>query len=153
MRSIPSLFIATVMGVLSALAVSPALALDCQKDFEGYTSRAQSASAALNASAKRNKGKLDPVAACPRLRNLVAIQSQMIGYMEKNKDWCHIPDDAIAGAKEGRSKTASIAGKACGMAVQIEKIKRQQAQQQAAGGAPGGSGGPPAPPRLPTGPL
>ena len=131
------------------MLAKPALALDCQADFQRYTEKAQSISGALNASAKANKGKLDPVAACPRLRSLTAVQGEMLAYMIKNKDWCHIPDDAISGAKNGRAKTASIAGKACGLVAQVAKIKKLQAQQQAAGGTQQQAG----PPRLPAGPL
>ena len=142
---------------LASLALMPAIpahALDCNSDFQAFTSRAQGITGALNASAKRNKGKLDPISACPRLRNLAAIQGEMLGYMVKNKDWCHIPDEAIAGAKSARAKSAGYAVQACNAVAQIAKIKRLQAQQQANGGTqPGGNGGPPPPPRLPAGPL
>ena len=138
------------LGTAFTLALAgPVLALDCQQDFEKLTSRAQSANNSVAASAK--KGKLDPVAACPRLRNLVSVQDQMLSYMVKNKDWCHVPDEAIANAKVGRGKTAAIAGKACSLSAQVANLKRQQQQQQAAGGAQGG--GAPQPARLPTGPL
>lgn len=140
-------------GIAFATMAFPALALDCNSDFQAFTTRAQGITGALNASAKRNKGKLDPISACPRLRSLAAVQGEMLGYMVKNKDWCHIPDEAIASAKAARSKSSGYAVQACNAVAQIAKMKRQQAQQQAAGGGPQGNGGPPAPPRLPTGPL
>ena len=143
---------AGVTSTLLAMAAVPALALDCNADFQAFTNRAQGLTGALNASAKRNKGKLDPITACPRLRSLAAVQGEMLGYMVKNQDWCHIPDDAIAGAKAARAKSAGYAGQACAAVAQIAKIKRLQAQQAAGGGQPG-NGGPPAPPRLPAGPL
>jgi hypothetical protein len=63
----------------------------------------------------------------------------MLAYMTKNKDWCQIPDDAIANLKASHAKSAEFGGKACTVAAQVEKMKKQAAQaqqQQQAGGAP-----------------
>ena len=66
----------------------------------------------------------------------------MIAYMEKNKDWCQIPDEAIAQLKANHAKSVAFSAKACKVAAQIKKMKEQQAQ----GGAPQAQ-------PLPTGPL
>jgi hypothetical protein len=73
----------------------------------------------------------------------------MLAYMTKNKDWCQIPDDAIAQLKISHAKSVAFGGKACTVAAQIKKMKSQAAQaaQQA------GPGGAPAEQPLPAGPL
>ena len=65
--------------------------------------------------------------------------------MQKNQNWCQIPDEVMENVKQGRDKTTGFAGQACKFAAMAKK-----AQQQAAQGAAGGA---PAAPRLPTGPL
>ena len=78
----------------------------------------------------------------PSLRASSAPKSALIAYMEKNKDWCSFPDEAINQLKEHHTKNAGFSAKACAVAAQIKKMK----DQQAAGG------GPQAQP-LPAGPL
>ena len=89
------------------------------------------------------KGKLDPIAACPKLKGLVAIENEVVSYLEKNKDWCNIPDNFIENAKTGRGKSATFAAKACQVAAQVQKMKQQAAE---------GGGGPQVQ-KLPSGPL
>ncbi len=55
----------------------------------------------------------------------------MLAYMNKNKEWCTIPDQAIENATQGHARTAQTASQACGIA---EKMKKAQ-EQQANGGA------------------
>ena len=64
--------------------------------------------------------------------------------MEKNKDWCSFPDEAINNLKTSHEKNAGFNAKACQVAAKIKKMKEQAAQ--------GGGGGPQAQP-LPAGPL
>ena len=151
MRNGRNLVLGAACGLALFMTAGQALAIDCQADFQQLTTRAGATTAALNHSAKANKGKLDPISACPRLRNLAAIQGEMIAYMVKNKDWCHISDTDVETAKAGRARTAGLAGQACGFAAKIAIAKKRAEQQQAQGGAV--QGGPPAPPRLPAGPL
>ena len=90
------------------------------------------------------KGQMDPVAACPKFRGLVAIESKMKAWALKNKEWCSIPDQFIESMNVGFAKTPTYAQRACAAA---EMVKR---------GGPGGPGGPmPAQPtvKLPSGPL
>jgi hypothetical protein len=116
---------------------------DCQGDIGKLQQKRETYIAALNRITKAGKGKLDPIAACPQLRSLSAIEGQILDYMQKNQNWCDIPDTVIENVKEGRQKTAGFAGQACKFAEQARR-----AQQQAAQG-----GGAPQAPRLPTGPL
>ena len=93
--------------------------------------------------AKSFHGKpMDPEAFCVKSAGLLKAESAIIAYMEKNKDWCQIPEDALTVLKANHVKSLEFSGKACSVAAQIKKMK----EQQAAGG------GPQAQP-LPTGPL
>ena len=55
--------------------------------------------------------------------------------MEKNKDWCSFPDDAINNLKASHGKNAGFNAKACTVAQKIKKMKEQAAQGGAAGSA------------------
>ncbi|GAC1333802.1 MAG: hypothetical protein NVSMB26_15500 [Beijerinckiaceae bacterium] len=131
-----------VLGLgLSALS-GPARA-DCQEDLGKIMQRREAQIQELNASAKATKGKLDPVTSCPKLKKLAALEGELVSYMTKNKDWCSIPDEAIANATTGRGKTGQVAAQACNIAAQMKKAQEQQAA--------GNMG--PAVQKLPAGPL
>ena len=53
--------------------------------------------------------QLEPQAACPKLRNLAAADGKLVTYLEKNKDWCNVPDNFVDNAKAGRDKSANFA--------------------------------------------
>lgn len=144
---------AALAGLIGAAAVAfsaPAFA-DCQEDIGKFNQRRMTQVTALNASAKKLKGKLDPVTACPQLRNLAATERQMADYMQKNKDWCSIPDDAINTIKQSAAKTGAIAGQACGAIAKMKQMQAQMRKQQEMQAQQGfGYQGPQ---KLPTGPL
>lgn len=128
---------------LAALAVAlasagAAQAADCASDLQGYAARREAALQGINQMVASSKGKkLDPEAFCVRSRPLNGAEEAMLAYMIKNKDWCQIPDDAINQLKASHAKSVAFAGKACGVAAQIAKMKKQaETQQQQAGGAP-----------------
>ena len=127
------------------LVFSGAAFADCQEDFAAFTKKRQAQVDGLNAVAKANKGKLDPIAACPKLRGLASVEREFHAYMVKNKEWCGIPDDALNGIKTAQARSQTMAGQACGLAA---KVKQMQAQQAAGGGMQA-----PAPAKLPAGPL
>jgi hypothetical protein len=131
---------AALVAAALAAGAPAALAQSCNDDLGGFQERRGVHLEALNKMTKANQGKLDPVASCPRLRNLASIEREMLAYMQKNQSWCSIPDQIIEQVKAGAARTAEVAGQAC-------KIAAQARQQQ--------SGGPlaPAAPALPRGPL
>jgi hypothetical protein len=129
-----------LLGVGLPTLVAPAWA-DCNEDMGKIMQRREAVIQELNASAKATGGKLDPTSACPRLRKLVGMESDLLTYMNKNKDWCSIPDQAIENAATGHNKTAQTANQACNIAAQMKKAQEQQAN--------GGAG----PTKLPAGPL
>ncbi len=117
-------------AVLAAL-LSPGLArADCNEDFGKLMSKRMSQINALNVNSKKNGGKLDPAAACPELRTLASTEGELVSYIQKNKDWCNIPDDLLQKMTDSRAKTSGFAAKACTFAVKL-KQQQQQATQQA----------------------
>ncbi|MGD9657359.1 MAG: hypothetical protein AB7U61_06905 [Methylocystis sp.] len=126
------------------LAAGGAHAEGCQEDFQKLTEKRMAGIEALNKLGKAGKGKMDPEAACPAARRLVAVETEMMNYLTKNKEWCNIPDNIVDGFKDARGKTQSFASQACAAAAKMKQMR----DQAAAGG-----GGMMAPPKLPAGPL
>ena len=114
----------------------------CEADMMKFQERRQASIESINKIVAAGKGKIDPVASCPKLRSLVAVEAEMRAWMIKQKDWCSIPDQVIESMKEGTGKTSLIADRACAAAAQMRR------QQQ----SPAGGGAAPAM-KLPTGPL
>ncbi len=65
----------------------------------------------LNANAKANKGKLDPVAGCLKLKALVVADRDILAYFSKNKEWCAIPDEASNSIQADVEKTTGVANR------------------------------------------
>ncbi len=118
----------------------------CQEDFKKLSDKRLSQMAELNKLAKAAKGKMDPVAACPLARRLVGTENEMLAYMEKNKEWCAIPEQMVETFKQARAKTAGFASQACAVAAKVKKMQ-EQGEQAASGGGLGQA------PKLPSGPL
>lgn len=115
-------FLAGALGLPAA-----AVAGDCNSDIAGLTAKRQTYIEKLNVLAKATKGKLDPVASCPQLRGLVAAEAALIKYLEANKNWCNIPDEAVANLKAADAKSQTFATQACNLAAQAKKAQQQQA--------------------------
>ena len=134
------LALAAAAGLLSL--ARPALA-DCGQDMQKLAQVRNAELQKVNDFAKAAHGKpLDPEAFCVKSAGLLKAEQTLISYMEKNKDWCSIPDEAIKNLKEGHVKNAGVNAKACTVAAKVKKMKEQAAQ----------GGGPQAQP-LPAGPL
>jgi len=129
----------------AARAQSPS----CAEDFQKFSQRRNAQMGALNQLGKANKGKMDPIAACPMFRRLVGIEGEMMNYLTKNKDWCNFPDTLLDQFRQGRAKTSAYAAQACSVAVKVKKMQEMQREQAANGG---GLGSAPAQ-KLPAGPL
>jgi len=140
-----SLRILLAVLALAAMAGTGALAQSCQEDFQKLSMKRMGAIQTLNNLGKAGKGKMDPAAACPAAKKLAGIETEMLNYMSKNKEWCNIPDNVVDGFKQARSKTQTFATQACAAAVKMKQMQEQAAQ----GGGPGMA----PPPRLPAGPL
>ncbi len=134
-------FLAALIGF-----ASPAFAQSCGDELQKLSKQREAALQTINGMVAASKGKqLDPAVFCARSAPLNSAENAMLAYMIKNKDWCQIPDEAIAQLKATHARTASFSGKACNVAAQIKKMK-EQAAQGAANGAPQAQ-------PLPAGPL
>ena len=134
--------LATALAAAVATLSGPARA-DCGSDVQKLAQARNTQLEIVNNFAKSFHGKpMDPQAFCVKSAGLIHAESALIAYMEKNKDWCSFPDDAIAQLKEHHVKNAQFNAKACAVAAQMKKMKEQAAQ----------GGGPQAQP-LPAGPL
>jgi hypothetical protein len=141
-----SLLFGSAAALLLTAGLAPARAQSsCQEDFQRLSAQRMGQIQKLNAIGKAGKGKMDPIAACPVARSLVGVETQMLNYMSKNKDWCSIPDSVLEQFKAARAKSQTFASQACGAAV---KVKQMQAQQRDQAGNPAMQ-----PQKLPSGPL
>ena len=116
--------IAILVGA-GTLAASAAHAGDCNTDIAALSAKRQSFITQLNVIAKATKGKLDPVKSCPQLRGLVGAEGQLMKYLESNKNWCNIPDDAVNNLKAAAAKSQTFATQACNIAAQAKKQQEQ----------------------------
>jgi hypothetical protein len=134
------------VGLLLAAILTGSAYADCGSDMQKLAEARNTQLEIVNNFAKSFHGKpLDPEAFCGKSAGLVRAETALIAYMEKNKDWCSFPDEAISQLKEHHAKNTAFSGKACTVAAQMKKMKEQAAQ----GGA---TAGPQAQP-LPAGPL
>ncbi len=125
--------------VLCGVLGGQAFAAECSVDLGNITKKRQAIIDDLNKAAKASpKGQLDPNVSCPKLQALAATEQELLAYMNKNKDWCMIPDEVVNNFRETSGKSKMIASRACAVAEQIKK-----------GLAAGNQNGP----KLPTGPL
>jgi hypothetical protein len=108
---------------------STAYAGDCNEEIGALTKKRQGIIDQLNNLAQANgaKKQLDPVAACPKLRALVAAERELVAYLTKNKEWCSVPDQAVQNISASSGNSSKIANQACTAAAQMKKAQEQQA--------------------------
>ena len=132
-----------VTAVIPFVGCGTAYATDCNQDIGALTKKRQDILDELNKLAQGGKKQLEPVAACPKLRALVAVEHELVAYLTKNKDWCAVPDEAFQNISASTSKSGKVANQACTVAAKMKKAQEQQA-----------SGALNVPqPKLPAGPL
>ncbi len=113
----------------AAALVGPARA-ECGQDMQKLAQARNAELEKVNAFAKAAHGKpLDPEAFCAKSAGLLKAETAILAYMEKNKDWCSFPDEAIDNLKTSHAKNASFNAKACQVAAKIKKMKEQAAAQ------------------------
>jgi hypothetical protein len=136
-----SLTTAALAGAALLVAATPASAQVCQEGGKLVQDR-QTIIQQLTKAGGKDK-KLDPRMACGTFGKLVTNGEQSLKWLEANKDWCQIPDQAVENLKQEHAKAKEIRGQACQAAAkiaQMEKQARQQQQQQQQGGNPFGGG-------------
>ena len=132
-----------ITALIPFVGCGTAYATDCNQDIGALTKKRQEILDQLNKLAQGGKKQLEPVAACPKLRALVAVEHELVAYLTKNKDWCAVPDEAFQNISASTSKSGKVANQACTVAAKMKKAQEQQA-----------SGALNVPqPKLPAGPL
>jgi hypothetical protein len=132
-----------VTALIPFVGCGAAYATDCNQDIGALTKKRQGVIDELNKLAQGGKKQLDPIASCPKLRALVAVEHELLAYLTKNKDWCAVPDEAFQSISASTGKSGKVANQACTVAAKMKKAQEQQA-----------SGALNAPqPKLPAGPL
>ena len=132
-----------VTALIPFVGCGAAYATDCNQDIGALTKKRQGVIDELNKLAQGGKKQLDPVASCPKLRALVAVERELLAYLTKNKDWCAVPDEAFQSISASTGKSGKVANQACTVAAKMKKAQEQQA-----------SGALNVPqPKLPAGPL
>ncbi len=120
-------------AVLAATILIPfavcgaAYATDCNQDIGALAKKRQGIIDQLNKLAEGGKKQLDPIASCPKLRALVAVERELLAYLTKNKDWCSVPDEAFQNISASTGKSGKVANQACTVAAQMKKAQEQQA--------------------------
>ncbi len=81
-----------------------------------------------------SKKKVDPNTACAIFGRLQTNGSATINWMQANKEWCQVPDDALNNLTSAQAQIAKNRNSACQAAGQFNKMKKdamKQAQQRA----------------------
>jgi hypothetical protein len=116
------------LALAGVIWAAPALAQSCGEDLKKLGQRREAEMVTINGIIKAAKGKqIDPTVFCAKSSGLIAAENALIAYMEKNKDWCGVPDDVLAGLKANHVKSSAFAAKACKVAADLKKAKDQAA--------------------------
>ena len=137
--------LALALTLSAACGVPAALAQSCADDIGKMSQERQAAMKTINDMVAAAKGKqMDPTAFCAKSGPLNAIEVKLLAYMQKNQDWCAIPDAFIDQLKSAHAKSIAFSSKACKVAAEMKKMKEAGAN---------GANAAPATPQLPAGPL
>ena len=124
----PRKTVLAITALLPFVGSSAAYATDCNQDIGALSKKRQGVIDQLNQLSQGGKKQLDPVASCPKLRALVAVEHELLAYLTKNKDWCAVPDEAFQNITESTGKSGKVAGQACAVAAKMKKAQEQQAK-------------------------
>jgi hypothetical protein len=101
----------------------------CGEDLKRLSEKRAAELDRVNGMVRAAKGKpMDPAKFCSQSAGLNSAESALIAYMEKNKDWCGVPDEVIGSLKANHVKSVAFSAKACAVAAKFKK-------EQAAGAA------------------
>jgi hypothetical protein len=130
-------FLAGASAVLLCSLLGGQAFADCGSEIGALSKKRQDLIDDLNKVAKSSpKGQLDPTTSCPKLRALAAAEQALFAYLQKNKEWCTIPDETVTNFGVTLERSKSVAAKACAFAEQMKKglaAGASQAQKLPAG--------------------
>jgi hypothetical protein len=113
LRLAPALFVA------AALVTTPVVANEfCDKELAPMVEQRKALTDKLTAIGKRAKQPGAREQFCGTLNAYIGNIRKFLTYMEQNKEFCAIPDDAIAQAKQGLNQNQSLRKKVCVAAAQ-----------------------------------
>lgn len=141
-----SLSLTAGLAALSlAVATAPAVAQSgvCQ-EAQKYLGERASLGQQISKLAGKDK-KIDPRPACGLFTKLVANGEATLKWMDANKDWCQVPEQAVVNFKAEHDSVSKTKGQACQAAAKMATMEKQarqaqQQQQQRGGGLLGGPG-------------
>jgi hypothetical protein len=111
--------LASAVFVAAALVTTPVVANEfCDKELAPMIEQRKALTEKLSAIGKRAKQPGAREQFCGTLKAYIGNISRFVTYMEQNKDFCAIPDDAIAQAKQGLNQNQSLRKKVCVAAAQ-----------------------------------
>jgi hypothetical protein len=123
---------ALAVSAVAFLGSAPAQAQSstCQTGFQGVMAPRQALLQRINGFRTKR-----PTAqqACSTLSQLVSAEVRMIKWMTENKDWCSIPDETIAQAKQANSQASRARGQTCTAASRQAQGQAAAARQRAQG--------------------
>ena len=97
-----------VFGLVAGSLIGNATAFaeqNCGDDLKRLSEKREVELTRINGLVRASKGKpLDPIMFCGQSAGLNAAENALIAYMEKNKDWCSVPDDALAAMKANHAR-------------------------------------------------
>jgi len=96
--------------VLAAPAAALAQGAPQCADFTKLRSDAEEKAGAIRAASQR---KAERKEICTLLQKFATAESSMIKFLETNKVWCGVPDEAIKNAKTNHVKTLKVRTAAC----------------------------------------
>jgi len=102
----------------------------CGEDLKRLSEKRAAELDRVNGMVRAAKGKpMDPAKFCSQSAGLNSAESALIAYMEKNKDWCGVPDEVIAALKANHVKSLAFSARACAAAAQMKKEQAAGASQ------------------------
>jgi hypothetical protein len=103
---------------------------NCGEDLKRLSEKRTTELDRVNGLVRAAKGKpIDPSKFCGQSAGLNSSENALIAYMEKNKDWCGVPDEVIAALKANHVKSLAFSARACAAAAQMKKEQAAGASQ------------------------
>lgn len=102
-----------VLGGAISAGTAPALAQAGPSQCASFTTLSAEAKKRADAVQAAIKAKVDRSEICTLMTNFVASEGKVVKFLEDNKTWCGIPEEAIQAAKGNHEHTAKFRTAAC----------------------------------------
>ena len=105
---------ALALGVsIAAIGTASAQMTQAPSPCDGFVSLRNDAQQKANAISVAQKRHATPKELCAVVSRFVLAEGAALKFLETNKTWCGIPDEAVAGAKENHAKTMKFREMVC----------------------------------------